>query len=79
MDMTKPHEEEWDNPEDFEVTVCGPELDRGIDGPREVLARAAPDMARALRDAVRAFRQGYRITEAQCRLMEAALDKAGAK
>lgn len=44
----KPHEETWDNGRDFEVTVCGPELDRDIDHPREVLARAAPKMARAL-------------------------------
>jgi hypothetical protein len=51
--LSKPHEEIWDNPEDFEVTVLGPELDRGIDGPREVLARAAPDMARALLDVLR--------------------------
>lgn len=46
--MSKPWEEDWDNGRDFEVTVCGPELDRGIDAPREVLARAAPNMARAL-------------------------------
>lgn len=44
----RPHEETWDSAEDFEVTILGPELDRGIDGPREVLARAAPEMARAL-------------------------------
>lgn len=47
-DEMKPHEETWTNPEDFEVTVLGPELDRGIDQRRETLARAAPEMARAL-------------------------------
>lgn len=46
--MTMPHKEDWSSAEDFEITVLGPELDRGIDGPREVLARAAPNMAVAL-------------------------------
>lgn len=49
----KPHEERWDSAEDFEIAVLGPELDRGIDGPRETLARAAPDIALALLDHVR--------------------------
>lgn len=50
----KPHEETWDNDMDFEVTVSGPELDRGVDAPREVLTRFAPEMARALLEHVKA-------------------------
>jgi hypothetical protein len=52
----KPHEETWENGRDYEVTVCGPELDRDIDAPRERLARAAPAMARALLDVL--YRRG---------------------
>lgn len=83
----KPHEETWDNGMDFEVTVSGPELDRGIDAPRELLARFAPDMARALL-AVRRPESGmpcWCIThqhpnaqhEEECELARAALTKAG--
>lgn len=73
----KPYKEEWANPEDFEVTVLGPELDRGVDAPREPLARSAPDMARELLGAVVLFRRGNRIGEAEIRGMERALAKAG--
>lgn len=46
--MTKAHEETWGD--DYEVTVVGPRLERHEDIEREVLARAAPEMARALLD-----------------------------
>ena len=42
----KPHEETWGD--DYEVTVVGPRLERHEDIQREMLARAAPEMARVL-------------------------------
>lgn len=78
--MSKPHEEEWDNGRDFEVTVCGPELDRDIDAPREVLARAAPALARALLHADDALRaQGYAVESMARVVIRGALLKAGVR
>lgn len=73
----KPHEETWDNGRDFEVTVCGPELDRGVDAARERLARCAPDMARALLEAHATIDCACRRLKASPCFMAAALAKAG--
>lgn len=81
-----PHEETWGD--DYEVTVVGPRLERNEDVAREVLARAAPDMARALLDLLgdgprrhlsfcHALSRDGHACRAECTAVRSALEKAG--
>lgn len=72
----KPHEETWTE-EEYEVTVVGPRLERHEDIPRELLARAAPEMARALQHADDALAaKGYAANSMAREVIRAALTKA---